>query len=54
MFASCLFWSKDTVMKYLGGTRAELNYLGVNFGDILFQTFSVGKKKLGAEGCYLD
>lgn len=44
-----LLWSKDTV-KYLGGSRAELNSLGVNFdfGDILFQTFSVVKKELGA------
>ena len=37
-------------MEYLGGSRAELNSLGVNFdfGDILFQTFSVVKKELGA------
>ena len=31
---ACSLCYKDSVMKYLGGNRAESDFLGVNFGDM--------------------
>lgn len=34
LLLACSLWSKDTMMKYLGGNRSELNSSGVNFRDM--------------------